>query len=424
VLNPDVTLYQMRAIKMSVKVESNSWMIETKGGTLGPLTSYALALWAVQGLLYPNDILVHNHHSRARAGALEILHPFIRNNGHLNRAKVWTFASGKGGVGKSLLSALLGIVLSMKGRKVVIVDGDFDGANQHELFNIQKKTPNYWYWLDKKQPLKSLALPTGFDNLRLVQGPPSDKGEPSSLSNKIKFISALRSLDADVVLLDLGPRMEYEYLDYFVMADNNIVVTTPEPTALQNTTAFMKSIFKRKLETAAQTLLGKKHPFQLDIQQNESSILQRSIELLNQVSLPVTDLIYRSVASLNAKVVFNMVDSQTSAPVKQLKKYVRRDVGILIDHAGNVRFDPAVRAALQKRHLGELVMTFQPIVQDIHHVSGALLQGPNVKQADLRTFTKPLQKATKDVMCGTWCDSWRDCRFKTPGYPCAVRNMN
>jgi hypothetical protein len=102
VLNPHVTLYQMRAIKMSVKVESNSWTIESQGGSLGPLTSYALALWAVQGLLYPNDILVHNSHSRARAGALEILHPFIRNNGHLNRAKVWTFASGKGGVGKSL----------------------------------------------------------------------------------------------------------------------------------------------------------------------------------------------------------------------------------------------------------------------------------------------------------------------------------
>jgi hypothetical protein len=78
----------------------------TSGKTIGPISSYALALWGLQGLLYPNDIITRNGQRRFLAGYLPGMMPFIRNNGHLHRAKLWAVAGGKGGVGKSVFFAL------------------------------------------------------------------------------------------------------------------------------------------------------------------------------------------------------------------------------------------------------------------------------------------------------------------------------
>ncbi len=72
--------------------------------------------------------------------------------------------------------------------------------------------------------------------------------------HKIRFIEALRSLNADFVLLDLGPGIDEETLDFFVTADNQILVTMPETTALENLAVFLRNVFNHKIDTVLQSL--------------------------------------------------------------------------------------------------------------------------------------------------------------------------
>jgi len=50
------------------------------------------------------------------------------------RDKVWAFASGKGGVGKTLMTSAFAIILAQMGKKVVVVDLDLGGSNMHTIF--------------------------------------------------------------------------------------------------------------------------------------------------------------------------------------------------------------------------------------------------------------------------------------------------
>ncbi|MEI6092599.1 MAG: P-loop NTPase, partial [bacterium] len=50
--------------------------------------------------------------------------------------KVWAVGGGKGGVGKSLIAANLGIMLARESEKVVLVDLDLGGANLHTCLGV------------------------------------------------------------------------------------------------------------------------------------------------------------------------------------------------------------------------------------------------------------------------------------------------
>ena len=54
---------------------------------------------------------------------------------------IWPVAGGKGGTGKSTLTANLGVGLSLLGYKVILVDGDLGGADLHLCFRPDFASP-------------------------------------------------------------------------------------------------------------------------------------------------------------------------------------------------------------------------------------------------------------------------------------------
>ncbi|MBN1540896.1 MinD/ParA family protein [candidate division KSB1 bacterium] len=402
------------------------WKIENGGYRIGPISSYGLALWGVQGLLYPGDVLVQDERLRVRAGVLSGLQPFIRNNGHLKRAKIWAFAGGKGGVGKSLICALSGISLAATGRRVVIVDADFGGPNQHDLLNLSARRHSYWQVLRRRpQSFASLVIPTGVPNLGLIAGPPQEaEGVQTAIMDKIRFIEALRSLDADVVLLDLGPRMEGEALDYFITADTHVLVTTPETTAIQNLSAFVRSVFKRKIDTVLRTLV--RSSTELDIQECVGSAVHRAFELLQSENLPARDIVRRAVSSVNASIIYNMVRTDENRhPQKLLQKYFLSETGIDARVVGRVNFETALHSVLQKKQLLQKLPSMQPLMGQIDQIVARLNRVESIREADVsRLPSRNRSGVTDTIICGTWCPSWDACEYQTPGYPCPVRNLN
>ena len=401
----------------------NTWTISSERQAIGPITSYGLALWGIQGLLYPDDTLFRGGRGQpVLAGYLPALQPFIRNNGHLKRTKLWAFAGGKGGVGKSFLCAALGALLARHGKRTVIVDADFSGPNMHTLFQVPVPRAAVWKRLRMGENLATLLTPTAIPHLKLVCAPPHSGEKSTQIMNKIRFIDAVRNLPADYVLIDLGPRMDSSNLDYFLTADNQILVTTPEPMALQNLGAFIRSLFKRKIDTLLFTL-SQSDAF-LDIQDRQDTVLKKSQSILRQNGLPAEELIRRAVASLNLSLVYNMVrDEDRVKPSKLLQRSIRRETGVDIDHIADIRYQPGIRQLLQHDDIKKL-LSIEPLLQDLYQAAQYMIKSPHVRDVDIRRFFQPTTKKPRPgLICGSWCLNWNDCGFQTPGTVCPVKNI-
>ena len=162
---------------------------------------------------------------------------------------IWAVGGGKGGVGKSVISTLLGFWLSQMGKRTVLIDVDFGGANLHTMLGIKSPPRTINDYITKKYDrLEDICIETDIENLRLLSG----ASEILSLANlqfaqKVKIMQSISQLDTDIAILDLGSGTSYNVLDFFLMAHKKIVVLTPQPISIQNAYAFVRNAVYRKL---------------------------------------------------------------------------------------------------------------------------------------------------------------------------------
>ncbi len=156
--------------------------------------------------------------------------------------QVWAISSGKGGVGKTLTTSSLAISLSKLGHSVIIVDLDLTGANIHTTFNVPPSNKNIRHFFEGTELLVDLIHPTKVPGVSYVQGF-WDSWAPVDLSvEQIRNLAAeIRKLNADYILVDLGPGGTAGNLELLMLADEKLLVTTPEPTSIEKTYRFIES---------------------------------------------------------------------------------------------------------------------------------------------------------------------------------------
>lgn len=162
--------------------------------------------------------------------------------------KVWAIGGGKGGSGKTLFTANLGVGLARMGEEVIVVDSDLGGANLHTLLGIKYVKHNLNDYLNNTCKIDEVIMPTSVKGLKLISGTNGVLGAANPyFSQKTKMINCFKNLKADYVIVDLGAGSSYNVLDFFNAADEKIVIACPEPTSIQNVYGFLKSAIYRKL---------------------------------------------------------------------------------------------------------------------------------------------------------------------------------
>jgi len=165
------------------------------------------------------------------------------------KKKVWAFAGGKGGTGKTAIAANVGLALATFGYRVILVDADLGGANLHTLLGI--RNPRFTlsdFITHRKESLFDILMDTPNENLKLISGGNEIVGIANlPYQSKIRVKKHVMNLQADYILLDLGAGTNFNVLDFFTMTDEGIIITNPEPTAKLNGYAFLKNCVYRLL---------------------------------------------------------------------------------------------------------------------------------------------------------------------------------
>ena len=155
-------------------------------------------------------------------------------------------ASGKGGVGKSTMSANIAYSLSKLGFKVALFDADIGLANLDVLLNVRAKK-NILHVLKGEATFADTIIAVE-DNLTLIPGESGNEILKYATEEVLdKFIEESGKLDEfDFVIIDTGAGIGDTVQKFINASDAVIIITTPDPTALTDAYDMVKVISAKK----------------------------------------------------------------------------------------------------------------------------------------------------------------------------------
>ena len=291
-------------------------------------------------------------------------------------------ASGKGGVGKSLLAANLGVAFAQAGQRVVLADLDLGASNLHLVLGYQSPKSGIGTFLnDTKSDFNNVIMDTNIRGLRFIPGDTEIPGTANLKSHQLKaLVKRLLALqfDTDILVLDLGAGTHQSILDFFLLSGQGIVISAPAVTAVLNAYVFLKNTVFRLMFTTftkgspAREYLEKVRkegsgPQRLYIPQMLTEIRKLDKESYNRFM--------KQKSSLHPRLVMNMIGEPKDADVAmKIRRSCEEYLGLKIEHLGVLYRDGIQDIALSSR-LPILLYKPQAVLsQAIYRVADKILQ--------------------------------------------------
>ncbi|MDQ3338136.1 MAG: helix-turn-helix domain-containing protein [Myxococcota bacterium] len=262
---------------------------------------------------------------------------------------------GKGGVGKSLVAANVGIFLSTLGKRVVLVDGSFGAANLHIFAGVPRPSRSLSETFAANGPtLAEVAVATHVPHVKLVAGvyDPPWVAEPGGARTKL-LAEQLRQLQADWVVVDLGPGLSAPTLDLFLEADIGLIIAVPDPTSIELMHRFVKAAFLKHLERSGLgSLLARCSPpsrSPLDYEGGTPSALEVYFSAVECESPDLPEL-RAAILKFAPHLVINSARSKSDMELgRAVASAARRRLGVPIRYLGHLEYDEAVWASTRRR---------------------------------------------------------------------------
>ncbi|MEL1134277.1 MinD/ParA family protein [Desulfitobacterium sp. THU1] len=157
--------------------------------------------------------------------------------------RVLAVTSGKGGVGKTNFSVNLGLALIDLGYRVILLDGDLGLANLDIACGV---TPRYTleHLLSGEKEIEEILI-SGPKGIGILPGGSGVQDlaniERERLEEVVRNLGRLEGL-ADIIIIDTGAGLGHTVLNFLKAADDIILITTPEPTALTDAYGLLKAL--------------------------------------------------------------------------------------------------------------------------------------------------------------------------------------
>jgi flagellar biosynthesis protein FlhG len=289
-------------------------------------------------------------------------------------------ASGKGGVGKSLVAANLAVAFAQAGQRVVLADLDLGASNLHLVLGYQSPLKGIGTFLNNtKSEFSQVITSTDIRGLRFI---PGDQEIPGAANLKsfqrnalVRRLLALSS-DTDILVLDLGAGSHQSILDFFLLSGQGIVVSSPAVTATLNAYVFLKNTVFRLMYT----VFAKNSPAYayLDKVRRDGKMHLYIPQILSEIKTEDPES-YRkyaeAVAHFHPRLIMNMIDDPKDADVAmKIRRSCEEYLDIKVEHLGVMYRDAIQDTALASRLPVVLYKPNSVISQAMYRIADKILQ--------------------------------------------------
>ena len=296
------------------------------------------------------------------------------------RRQIWSIGGGKGGIGKSLLTASLGWQLAKMGKRVILVDSDLGGANLHTCLGLANPERTLGDFIRRRaERIEDVLLETGVPLLQLVSGASDFLGAANiKYPQKVRVLNRIRALEVDIVLLDLGAGTSYNIIDFFLVSDVGLLTVVPEPTSIENAYRFIKSALYRRFRNAI-THDEVRAIIEAALDQKNPQGIRTPLDLVAAVEREHPDeaaLLKVEMAAFRPRFVVNQVREEADAAIgHQLVAACARHLGVRSTYAGFVHYDEAVWRSVRQRRLFMVDAPRSRAAEDVRRLAWSLVQG-------------------------------------------------
>lgn len=173
------------------------------------------------------------------------------------RGRITAVTSGKGGVGKTFVAANLAAALTELGYKVLVLDADLGLANLDVVLNLSPKVTLHDVFSGRVQLDDAiLPAPGGFSVLLAGSGLVEYSRLTAELREQLTRVMATVVPRYDHIILDTGAGISDVVLYTVSLADDVLIIATPEPTSLADAYATIKVLAKQQNRDAMKLLVN------------------------------------------------------------------------------------------------------------------------------------------------------------------------
>jgi flagellar biosynthesis protein FlhG len=156
-----------------------------------------------------------------------------------SKVEILSFASGKGGVGKSIIAANIAYLLSTRGKKVAILDASIGLANLDIIFNVKAES-NLLNFVKGEKSLDEIMIEIN-KNLYFIPGESGDEILSYNIQDKLN--SKLDFFDSfDYLILDIGSGISDTVQSFLYSSNEVILTTTPNPASITDVYTMIKIV--------------------------------------------------------------------------------------------------------------------------------------------------------------------------------------
>ncbi len=275
------------------------------------------------------------------------------------RGVIIAVGGAKGGIGKSIFAANLGVFLASKGKRTVLVDLDLGGANLHMYLGETFLKKNINDFLSRRATaLEKIMVPTRYGT-KLIGGDSSQLGAANiPFAKKLGLLGSIKKIDADYAIIDLGGDTSYNIIDFFLAADQGIVMTTCDPASCLDAYSFIKVALYRRLNR----LFGPESTFRarkdIDLMKliheatmspNGSNVknIEELMERVKKQQSQSLSLVSEAISTFSPYLIVNRVthNSNVTRVVERIQEVSRKMLSVEVGYLGSLPYQSEIESS-------------------------------------------------------------------------------
>ena len=261
---------------------------------------------------------------------------------------------GKGGSGKSFVTGSLGILLAKEGYRTLLIDIDFGAANLHTILGIPHPEKSISDFINKKvSSLEETVVPTSVPELYFISSAMNNL-DITSLAHeqKMKLLRHISKLPYEYILLDLGAGTSFNTIDFLMISNSGILVTTPEPTSVENIYRLIRSVYIRKIRQVLNVYNYKALADEAERRNGRATINNPEIllNIMKELDPEKGEKLEKALQEFHFKLVLNQLRKQDNPNTGVfICKIIERHLSLRMHFLGSISFDDRVHNAICKK---------------------------------------------------------------------------